>query len=47
MYIMLNGELVEIREIEGQLRTLNDQELSYLVCANDIEAGQVSAHSIN
>lgn len=34
-------------EIKGQLRTLSDQELSYLVCANDIEACQVSAYSIN
>lgn len=47
VYIMLNSELIKISEIEGQLRTLSNQELTNFVCANDIEARQVSTHSIN
>jgi len=46
VYYVKSEEYV-LLEIKGQLRTLNDQELSYLVCANDIEACQVSAYSIN
>lgn len=47
MYIMLNGELVHVHEIEGKLRTLSQQEILKLSACNDIEVGKVSAYSVH
>lgn len=47
MYIMLNGKLIKISKIKGQLRTLNSLEMQQLVASNDMEAGQVTASGFN
>ena len=47
MYIMLNGKLIKISKIKGQLRTLNSLEMQQLIASNDMEAGQVAASGFN
>jgi predicted transcriptional regulator len=46
LYIMLNSKLIKLSKIEGQLRTLSNQEMIKLTCANDIETYQVFTHRI-
>lgn len=46
MYIMLNSKIKKSTKIEGQLRTLSNQENFKFVAANDVETSQISTHRI-